>query len=100
MEVVYIAEPIISTNINKLIAVEVLSRFYSKTGIPLSTQMVLSMFTTTMKINLLKSQIKEIIKEIFSNVMGYCALLMLITKLAYILNVILKFKKQYPKINL
>lgn len=63
MEVVYIVEPIISTNINKLIAVEVLSRFYSKTGISLSTQMVLSMFTTTMKINLLKSQIKEIINQ-------------------------------------
>lgn len=63
MEVIYIAEPIISTNINKLIAVEVLSRFYSKTGVPLSTQRVLSMFTTTMKINLLKSQIKEIINH-------------------------------------
>lgn len=35
MEVIYIAEPIISTNINKLIAVELLSRFYSKTGVPL-----------------------------------------------------------------
>ncbi|ENH3186212.1 EAL domain-containing protein [Escherichia coli] len=63
MEVIYIAEPIISTNINKLIAVELLSRFYSKTGVPLSTQKVLSMFTTTMKINLLKSQIKEIINH-------------------------------------
>lgn len=37
MEVIYIAEPIISTNTNKLIAVELLSRFYSKTGVPLST---------------------------------------------------------------
>lgn len=63
MEVIYIAEPIISTNINKLIAVELLSRFYSKTGVPLSTQRVLSMFTTAMKINLLKSQIKEIINH-------------------------------------
>ncbi|MVW02141.1 EAL domain-containing protein [Escherichia coli] len=63
MEVIYIAEPIISTNTNKLIAVEVLSRFYSKTGVPLSTQRVLSTFTTTMKINLLKSQIKAIISH-------------------------------------
>lgn len=101
MEVIYIAEPIISTNINKLIAVELLSRFYSKTGVPLSTQRVLSMFTTTMKINLLKSQIKEIINHsFFSNIMEYCVLLMLITKPAYILVVIMKFKKQYPKINL
>lgn len=63
MEVIYIAEPIIDTEINKLIAVEVLSRFYSKTGIHLSTQKVLSMFTATMKISLLKSQIKAIIKH-------------------------------------
>lgn len=63
MEVIYIAEPIISTNTNKLIAVEVLSRFYSTTGVPLSTQRVLSTFTTTMKINLLKSQIKAIISH-------------------------------------
>lgn len=41
MEVIYIAEPIIDTEINKLIAVEVLSRFYSKTGIHLSTQNVI-----------------------------------------------------------
>lgn len=63
MEVIYIAEPIISTNTNKLIAVELLSGFYSKTGVPLSTQRVLSTFTTTMKINLLKSQIKAIISH-------------------------------------
>ncbi|SQL37665.1 EAL domain-containing protein [Escherichia coli] len=94
MEVIYIAEPIISTNTNKLIVVELLSRFYSKTGVPLSTQRVLSTFTTTMKINLLKSQIKAIISHRdFLNVMKHCALLMLITKPAYILVVTMKFKK-------
>lgn len=93
MEVIYIAEPIISTNTNKLIAVEVLSRFYSKTGVSLSTQRVLSTFTTTMKINLFKSQIKALVTEIFLNVMKHCALLMLITKPAYILVVTMKFKK-------
>ncbi len=38
MEVIYIVEPIISTSTNKLIAVEVLSRFYSNEGAILSTQ--------------------------------------------------------------
>ncbi len=33
MEVIYIVEPIISTSTNKLIAVEVLSRFYSNEGL-------------------------------------------------------------------
>lgn len=40
MEVIYIVEPIISTSTNKLIAVEVLSRFYSNEGAILSTQKV------------------------------------------------------------
>ena len=44
MEVIYIVEPIISTSTNKLIAVEVLSRFYSNEGAILSTQKVLGMF--------------------------------------------------------
>ena len=56
MEVIYIVEPIISTSTNKLIAVEVLSRFYSNEGAILSTQKVLGMFTSKMKINLLKSR--------------------------------------------
>ncbi len=63
MEVIYIAEPIISTDINKLIAIKVLSRFYSPKGHLLSTERVLSIFTTTMKINLVKSQINTIIKH-------------------------------------
>lgn len=62
MEVVYIAEPVLSPDTNKLIAVEVLSRFYSESGCSLSTQMVLSMFTSTMKINLLNSQFNAIVK--------------------------------------
>lgn len=62
MEVIYIAEPIISTSTNKLIAVEVLSRFRSKDGVALPTQRVLGMFTNKMKINLLKSQLNTIMK--------------------------------------
>ncbi|EOS9161636.1 EAL domain-containing protein [Escherichia coli] len=62
MEVIYIVEPIISTSTNKLIAVEVLSRFYSNEGAILSTQKVLGIFTSKMKINLLKSQLNTIIK--------------------------------------
>ncbi|WP_089590108.1 EAL domain-containing protein [Escherichia coli] len=62
MEVIYIAEPIISTSTNKLIAVEVLSRFHSKNGATLPTQRVLGMFTNKMRINLLKSQLDAIVK--------------------------------------
>ena len=62
MEVIYIVEPIISTSTNKLIAVEVLSRFSSNEGVILSTQKELGMFTSKMKINLLKSQLNTIIK--------------------------------------
>lgn len=61
MEVIYIVEPIISTSTNKLIAVEVLSRF-SNEGAILPTQRVLGMFTSKMKINLLTSQLNTIIK--------------------------------------
>lgn len=80
MKVIYIAEPILSTKADKLVAVEVLSRVYSETGMLLSTQMVLSNIATTMKINLLKAQLNAIVKlKTFLNIMIYCALFMLIT---------------------
>ncbi|ELH6623697.1 hypothetical protein Q9K68_005328, partial [Escherichia coli] len=54
MKTIFIAEPVVTAgNSNRLIAVEILSRFYSVNGKQLPTVKTLNMFTAEMKIDLL-----------------------------------------------
>ncbi|EOT4658014.1 EAL domain-containing protein [Escherichia coli] len=64
MKTIFIAEPVVTAgNSNRLIAVEILSRFYSVNGKQLPTVKTLNMFTAEMKIDLLELQIRKIISK-------------------------------------
>jgi len=58
--VYFIVEPIINKKNNKLVAVEVLSRFYTQSGEQLSTQHTFLRLASAMKINILQQHIRFI----------------------------------------
>ncbi|MCZ0558488.1 EAL domain-containing protein [Escherichia coli] len=61
--VYFIVEPIVDIKNNKLVAVEVLSRFYTQSGEQLSTQHTFLRLSSAMKINILQQQIKSIAEQ-------------------------------------
>ena len=63
MGVYFIVEPIVDIKNNKLVAVEVLSRFYTQSGEQLSTQHTFLRLSSAMKINILQQQIKSIAEQ-------------------------------------
>ncbi|MCX1665005.1 EAL domain-containing protein [Escherichia coli] len=66
MKIHFVAEPIVNMTNNKLMAVEVLSRFYTANGLQLPTQHTILRLSSAMKINILQKQINAIVeKKIF-----------------------------------
>ncbi|EFC3019426.1 EAL domain-containing protein [Escherichia coli] len=63
MEIKFVAEPIVNMTNNKLMAVEVLSRFYTPNGLQLSTQDTILRLSSAMKINILQKQINAIAEK-------------------------------------
>ncbi|MFO6485732.1 hypothetical protein ACLBR5_32390 [Escherichia coli] len=55
MEIHFVAEPIVNMTNNKLMAVEVLSRFYTPNGLQLPTQYTILRLSSAMKINISKT---------------------------------------------
>ncbi|EFA4166977.1 hypothetical protein ACW16X_004749 [Escherichia coli] len=63
MEIHFVAEPIVNMTNNKLMAVEVLSRFYTPNGLQLPTQYTILRLSSAMKINILQKQINAIVEK-------------------------------------
>ncbi|MDS1605241.1 hypothetical protein QPL26_18775 [Escherichia coli] len=63
MKIHFVAEPIVNMTNNKLMAVEVLSRFYTANGLQLPTQHTILRLSSAMKINILQKQINAIVEK-------------------------------------